>query len=116
MFDMLPLALPRARGRCVPSASPRRGAWLPRPTCQPWRRRFRALRWASGLLSAPPGTPQPIIERLDASTRSPRRTCARFAELGLEPFPAGPEELDDLLAAEIRKWVRVVRGADIRLD
>jgi tripartite-type tricarboxylate transporter receptor subunit TctC len=70
-------------------------------------------------LFAPAGTPRPVVERLDAATRgalaSPELR-ARFAELGLEPFPAGPEELGAYLAAEIEKWVRVVRGADIRLD
>ncbi len=40
----------------------------------------------------------------------------KVAELGLEPFPAGPEELGAFLAAEIERWVRVVRGAGIRLD
>ena len=70
-------------------------------------------------LFAPAGTPRPVVGRLDAATRdalaSPELR-SRFAELGLEPFAAGPEELGAHLTAEIEKWVMVVRRADIRLD
>ena len=69
--------------------------------------------------SHPPARRSLIIDRADAATRNALAAPelrARFAELGLEPFPAGPEELATYLKAEIEKWVGVVRGANIRID
>jgi tripartite-type tricarboxylate transporter receptor subunit TctC len=121
MFDTLPSALPHAReGRLRPLGvtAPRRLAAAPDlPAVAETVPGFEMGVWVG--LFAPAGTPRPVVERLDTATRvalaSPELR-ARFAELGLEPFPAGPEELGAFLAAEIERWVRVVRGADIRLD
>jgi tripartite-type tricarboxylate transporter receptor subunit TctC len=121
MFDTLPSALPHAREgrlRALGVTGPRRLAATPDlPAVAETVPGFEMGVWVG--LFAPAGTPRPVVERLDAATRgalaSPELR-ARFAELGLEPFPAGPEELGAYLAAEIEKWVRVVRGADIRLD
>ncbi len=121
MFDTLPSALPHAREgrlRALGVTAPRRLAAAPDlPAVAETVPGFEMGVWVG--LFAPAGTPRPVVERLDAATRgalaSPELR-ARFAELGLEPFPAGPEELGAFLAAEIERWVRVVRGADIRLD
>ena len=121
MFDTLPSALPHVREgrlRALGVTAPRRLAAAPDlPAVAETVPGFEMGVWVG--LFAPAGTPQPVVERLDAATRdalaSPELR-ARFAELGLEPFAAGPEELGAHLAAEIEKWVRVVRGADIRLD
>ena len=121
MFDTLPSALPHVREgrlRALGVTAPRRSAALPElPAVTETVRGFEMGVWVG--LFAPAGTPQPIIDRADAATRNALAAPelrARFAELGLEPFPAGPEELAAYLAAEIEKWVGVVRGANIRID
>jgi tripartite-type tricarboxylate transporter receptor subunit TctC len=68
-------------------------------------------------LFVPAGTPRPLIERLDLATREAlSQLRGRFTELGLEPFPAGPDELATYLRAEIAKWTGVVRAARITID
>ena len=121
MFDTLPSALPHSREgrlRALGVTALRRLATAPDlPAVAETVPGFEMGVWVG--LFAPAGTPRPIVERLDAATRgalaSPELR-ARFAELGLEPFPAGPAELGAYLAAEIEKWGGVVRSADIRLD
>ena len=117
MFDTPPSALPHVREgrlRALGVTAPQRLPELPAVAeAVPG---FEMGVWVG--LFAPAGTPRPVVERLDAATRSALAAPelrARFAELGLEPFPAGSEELGAYLAAEIEKWVGVVRGADIRL-
>jgi tripartite-type tricarboxylate transporter receptor subunit TctC len=98
MFDTLPSALPHAREgrlRALGVTGPRRLAATPDlPAVAETVPGFEMGVWVG--LFAPAGTPRPVVERLDAATRgalaSPELR-ARFAELGLEPFPAGPEEL-----------------------
>jgi tripartite-type tricarboxylate transporter receptor subunit TctC len=121
MFDTLPSALPQVREgrlRALGVTAPQRLATLPElPAVAETVPGFEMGVWVG--LFAPAGTPHPIVERVDAATRralaSPELR-ARFAELGLEPFPAGPEELSAYLGTEIEKWVGVVRGANIRID
>ncbi|MCR0985169.1 Bug family tripartite tricarboxylate transporter substrate binding protein [Roseomonas populi] len=119
MFDTLPSSLPHAReGRLVPLGvtSARRLAELPAiPAVAETVPGFEMGVWTA--LFVPSATPRPIIERLDAATREalPQIT-SRFAELGLEPLPAGPEEMADYLRAEIAKWTQVVRTARISAD
>jgi tripartite-type tricarboxylate transporter receptor subunit TctC len=121
MFDTLPSAMPQVREgrlRALGVTAPRRLDTLPElPAVAETVPGFEMGVWVG--LFAPAGTPRPIVERADAATRkalaSPELR-ARFAELGLEPFPAGPEDLSAYLGAEIEKWVGVVRGANIRID
>src|SRR5579883_1433549 len=41
---------------------------------------------------------------------------ARLAELGGTPIPGSPQDYGRLLAAEIDKWAKVIRAANIKLD
>jgi tripartite-type tricarboxylate transporter receptor subunit TctC len=40
----------------------------------------------------------------------------RLADLGVTPIPGSPADYGELLAAEIDKWARVIRAANIKLD
>jgi tripartite-type tricarboxylate transporter receptor subunit TctC len=121
IFDTLPSALPHVRDgrlRALGVTASQRLASLPElPAVAEAVPGFEMGVWVG--LFAPAGTPRPVVVRLDAATRSALAAPdlrERFAELGLEPFPAGPEQLGSYLANEIERWVGVVRGAGIQLD
>lgn len=71
-----------------------------------------------GLL-APAGTPRPIVDRLNAEIMKALARAdvkARMATLGFDVIGDPPEKFAEYLASETRKWGKVVREADLRLD
>jgi tripartite-type tricarboxylate transporter receptor subunit TctC len=63
---------------------------------------------------APAGTPQEIVSRLAREIMKTLETPdmrERLAALGVDPWPGTPEQLRDLLAAEIERYGQVVRAA-----
>lgn len=62
-------------------------------------------------LATSPGTPRPIVERLNREVRAivelPEMR-ARLAELGGVPSPSTPEEMRERIEREIARWRRVV--------
>jgi tripartite-type tricarboxylate transporter receptor subunit TctC len=119
MFDTLPSSLPHARdGRLVALGvtSAGRLASLPEiPAVAETVPGFEMGVWTA--LFVPAATPRPVIERLDAATREALPPLGtRFAELGLEPFVAGPAEVAAYLRGEITKWTSVIRNARITAD
>ncbi|WP_372622207.1 Bug family tripartite tricarboxylate transporter substrate binding protein [Falsiroseomonas sp.] len=71
-----------------------------------------------GLL-APAGTPQPIIERLNAAFRAALRrpeVQQRITALGFEAVGDSPDEFSRFLAAESAKWREVIESAQIRVQ
>jgi tripartite-type tricarboxylate transporter receptor subunit TctC len=71
---------------------------------------------------APKGTPQPVIDKLNAALRAALQddmVKRRFAELSSEAAPMDkitPESLRTHLAAEIDKWGKVIRAAGVQAD
>jgi tripartite-type tricarboxylate transporter receptor subunit TctC len=71
---------------------------------------------------APKGTPQPIVERLNASIRKATRDAtmrARLAPLGLEmPEEATntPNGFRDYVQSEINRWVPLIQKAGLTID
>ncbi|WP_161993519.1 tripartite tricarboxylate transporter substrate-binding protein [Muricoccus nepalensis] len=119
MFDTLPSSLPHAReGRLVPLGvtSAQRLPSLPAvPAVAETAAGFEMGVWTA--LFVPAATPPAIIERLDSATREALPHLAgRFAELGLEPFAAGPNDVAAHLRGEIAKWTGVIRTARITAD
>ena len=63
------------------------------------------------------GTPREIVSRLNAEVR---RVLAlpdirqRFAELGMTIAGSTSDEFDVFIKAEVSKWSKVIRDADIR--
>ena len=66
---------------------------------------------------APAGTPKPIVERLNkeiAQILKMPDIVAKLADLGLEPVGGSPEELGQFQKAEIEKWAKVVKEANVK--
>lgn len=67
----------------------------------------------------PAGTPQDRIDRLAAALArvlARQDVIDRFAELGIDPLPAGVPAYQDHVRRETAKWRSVVEAANIRLD
>ena len=76
---------------------------------------YEAIQWF-GLL-APAGTPQAIIDRLQAETAKILDTPAMKARLaleGAEPIGNSPAEFSALIKAEMAKWSQVAKAAGIK--
>lgn len=71
------------------------------------------------MLLAPTGTPQPIVDRLNAALRhamADARVKKTFADGGMDPFPDAqmtPEAAATLLKSEIKLWGDVIRANNI---
>ena len=66
---------------------------------------------------APAGTPRPAIDKLNAGLRRVLAlpdTQKRLAGLGMAAAADSPEEFDAYIKAEITKWGKVIRDADIK--
>src|SRR5262245_22482106 len=70
-------------------------------------------------LAAPAGTPAPIVAALNEAMRralSNPETVKGLATAGMEPAASTPDAFGDLIKAEIEKWTKVARDANIKLD
>jgi len=68
---------------------------------------------------APKGTPQPIVDRLNAEinkvlTRPDVKDA--WAKQGVEPMAMSPAEFDKYLRADIEKWAKVVKEAGVKVQ
>jgi tripartite-type tricarboxylate transporter receptor subunit TctC len=76
---------------------------------------FEAATWFA--VVAPAGTPRDIVLQLNAEVK---RVLAlpdvvqRFGDLGMSVNGGTPDELDAYIKAEIAKWAKVIKDADIR--
>ena len=71
-----------------------------------------------GLL-VPAKTPRPIIERLNKALSGVLDSAAvkeQFSVQGVEPAPTSPEEFSAYLAAEVKKWAKVIKASGARPD
>ena len=75
---------------------------------------FNVASWNA--LAAPAKTPREVLARLNkeavAAVNSPA-VRQRLKELGVEARAGSPEQLHDLLVAEIRRWTEVIKRAKI---
>jgi tripartite-type tricarboxylate transporter receptor subunit TctC len=70
-------------------------------------------------LMAPVGTPQPIIERLNEGVRrlmARSETKEAWLKQGADTMSMTPGEFDAYLRAEIEKWGKVVKAANVKLE
>src|SRR5437867_4339791 len=69
-------------------------------------------------VTAPAGTPRPIVERLNAEinriVRDPRIVKERFAPVGLEPLGSTPEQFLEVMKSDLAKYAKVAKDADIK--
>jgi tripartite-type tricarboxylate transporter receptor subunit TctC len=78
---------------------------------------FEVASWQA--VFAPAGTPKPIVARLNAefakAMRSPE-VQARLAAMAVDADGGSPESLAEYQKAEIAKWAKVVKEANIKAD
>ncbi len=68
---------------------------------------------------APAGTPNDIVQRLNADIRKIIATpeiTDRFLKLGVEPRTGTPEQFGALVKAEVARWAGVIKTAGIKAD
>jgi tripartite-type tricarboxylate transporter receptor subunit TctC len=76
---------------------------------------FEAATWFA--LVAPAGTPPDVVARLNLELEhalAQPDVKRRLADLGMSSEESTPEGLDAYIRAEIAKWTKVIRDADIR--
>ena len=115
IFSNSPVALPhiregRLRGLAV--TSPKRSPAAPDlPTMiEAGVPGFEAVVWQG--LSAPVGTPRPIVDRINASARRALQApemVAHIKDFGAEPVGSTPEEFDALVRRQLEVWANVVK-------
>ena len=120
MFDAGVSALPQVRAgklRALAVTSARRSSSAPElPTVAEAANLpgYEATIWFG--LVAPAGTPREIVTRLSQEfARVSRQTALRerFAPQGVELAATTPEEFADIIKAEIPKWGKVLRDANV---
>ncbi len=122
MFSDAPTALPQIKGgkvRAIAVASAQRSALLPDvPTvAESGLPGYEAYSWAAFV--APAGTSKAIVQRLSADLNKALADPVvkqRLYDAGAEAMPTTPEAFARMLHAEIAKWGKVVRTANIQVD
>jgi tripartite-type tricarboxylate transporter receptor subunit TctC len=78
---------------------------------------YQAANWWG--IAAPAGTPQPIVDRLYTEIAKILKSAdmqERLAGLGMEASGMPPAEFTTFQKAEIEKWARVVKAANVKID
>jgi len=119
MFALMPSALEYIRSgslRALAVTDGSRAKVLPEvPTVGEFVPGYQAAAFQG--IGAPRGTPVEIVTRLNseinALLREPK-VNVRLAELGGMPLALSPDDFGKLIAAEIEKWGKVIRAANIK--
>ena len=78
---------------------------------------YQAIGW-QGLL-VPAGAPKEVIARLSdaiGKTMADPGVREKFQAVGSEATPTGPEAFGAFIAAEIEKWARIGKAANVKID
>ena len=118
MFETMTVTLPQVRSgklKALAVTSKERSSFLPEvPALATYLPGFDVTSFLG--LAAPPGTPRPIIDRINSEVR---RALAdpdmkkRFADLGGEARGGTPEEMRAYVEGEINKWKRLIEARKI---
>lgn len=122
MFDNLPAALPHIRSgkvRALAVTTLKRTASAPElPTLdESGVKGFDSQGWFS--LLAPAGTPQPILERINAEANrilATQEFRERLARVGAEPVGGSIADFQQRLRSETERWGKVIRFANITAE
>ncbi|NMK48463.1 tripartite tricarboxylate transporter substrate binding protein [Achromobacter sp. Bel] len=71
------------------------------------------------VVSAPAGTPQPVIDTLNAKLAEALQSPAlkeRMRKEGFDPLVSTPAKTDDMVAAEMTRWADIVKDAGIQAN
>lgn len=102
--------------RALVVTSPKRSAIMPElPTIgETVIKTFDLESWTA--IVAPAGTPAPVVAKLNAALNqilAMPDIKRRFLELGVEPEPSTPAELDQFIKDEVKRWGGMVKDAGI---
>lgn len=78
---------------------------------------YEVVSWQA--MFAPAGTPPAIVQRLQTEVAAILKqpdVQERLAKLGVEPSGMAPQQLAEFQAAEIAKWAKVVKVANVKVD
>jgi tripartite-type tricarboxylate transporter receptor subunit TctC len=78
---------------------------------------FEAFAWQG--MVVPAATPDPEVNRLStalATALADGNVTARMTQIGLEPLPGGPAEMQSLIEAERAVWAPLIQELGITLD
>jgi len=121
-FETGPAALAHVKAgrlRALASATATRPPWAPdTPTAAEAGLPGFEVSATYGLL-APAGTPQPIVDRLNAELKKVLAmpdVKAKFESVGVIPMYTTPEQTAAHIRGEITKWAGVIREADVRAE
>jgi tripartite-type tricarboxylate transporter receptor subunit TctC len=121
MFDVIMTSLPHIRSgklRGLAVTSEQRSALLPElPPVADTLPGFEAIVWFG--MFAPPGTPKPIVDKLNGELVKIVNTGKMkelLASQGAEPVGSTPEQFTVRIKSEIVKWAKVVRDSGARID
>lgn len=120
-FEPTTTAIPLIKnGRLRPLAicSKARNAQLPDvPALSEFFPGFEGDNWHG--LFAPRGTPEPILQRINAETNRVlqlKEIQTRLADLGLEPGGGSSAEFADYFRADYARWGKVIRELGVRVE
>ncbi len=68
------------------------------------------------VVSAPAGTPEAVVQRLNASLAEALRSpaiSARMSREGFDPLISTPQQTDAMVASEVKRWADIVKTAGI---
>jgi len=121
MFDNLGVSLPLVKGdklRLLAVASAKRMASLPDlPTLAETLPGFESEAFFS--VVAPPKTPRSIVDKINADINEALRQpelAPRFAALSAEIVGGTPQETADYMRAQIERWNKVIKAANVKLE
>ena len=113
MFETMTVTLPQVKSgklKALAVTSKERSLFLPDvPALSAFLPGFEVTSFLG--LAAPPGTPRPIIDRLNAEVRKALAEPdmrKRFADLGGEARGGSPEEMRTYIESEIAKWKKLI--------
>ncbi|MGO4331896.1 Bug family tripartite tricarboxylate transporter substrate binding protein [Cupriavidus sp. 2TAF22] len=122
MFDNMPSSYPHVKAgklRAIAVTSAKRSPALPNvPTvAESGVPGYEATSWFA--LYATAGTPQPIVDRLNAEVvkiLAMPEVKKQMADQGAEPHPEKPAQLAAFMSAETAKWAKVVKASGATVD
>ena len=122
VFDPVITSLPQIRAgrvRALAVTTAKRSALLPEvPTAsEAGIKGYEAGNWFG--MFAPFGTPQPVLDRLNAAVNAAMTSAAmreRMAQQGAEPLSGTPQQLADHVRSELAKFAKIVKSAGIRTE
>lgn len=121
MIDPIPSSMPHVRsGRLKPIAvlGSKRDPFAPDVPAAAELIPGFDVRSINGIV-APAGTPAELVQKISADFGRALRTESlrtRFREMGLEVAPGTPQEFENFVRTELKRWDAVVKKANISLD